>query len=140
MSKPLVTFPDPEAAVINALKAAYLARVESYKPATITTAFPAAALTTATHVQVELEAGNADDYPVTERAQVRVTCYASKDHRSNVKALASLTQGLTYTLAGGSIAGVDILIGRSDVITDPDTKNLMCWFLARVNLKATLLA
>lgn len=140
MSKPLVTFPDPEAAVINALKAAYVPRVETYKPVTITTAFPVAALTTATHVQVELEVGNANDYPIAERAQVRVTCYAGPGKRTDVKRLASLTQGLAYTLAGGSIAGVDILIGRSDVITDPDTKNLMVWFLARVNLKATPLA
>jgi hypothetical protein len=139
MSKPLVTFPDPEAAVINALKAAFLPRAEAYKPATITTSFPAA-LTSSTHIQVELEVGNADDYPIAERAQVRVTCYASKDHRTNVKALASLAQGLVYGLSGGSIAGVDILVGRSDVITDPDTKNLMCWFLARVNLKAIVLA
>lgn len=138
--KPLVTFPDPEAAVINALKAAYLSRVETYKPATITTAFPATALTTTTHLQVELEVGNADDYPIAERAQVRVTCYAAPGKRTDVKKLASLTQGLLYTHAGGDIAGVDILIGRSDVVTDPDSKNLMVWFLARVNLKATLLA
>jgi hypothetical protein len=139
MSKPLVTFPDPEAAVINALKAAFLPRVETYKPATITTSFPAT-LTTSAHIQVELEVGNADDYPIAERAQVRVTCYAAPGKRTDVKRLASLAQGLLYTHAGGDVAGVDILIGRSDVITDPDTKNLMCWFLARVNLKATLLA
>lgn len=146
--KPLVTFGDPEAAVINALKAAFAPRAETYKPATITTAFPAAALTTATHVQVELEVGNAADYPIVERAQVRVTCYGPSVHssssgrnaRTEIKALASLTQGLLYTYAGGDVAGVDILIGRSDVVTDPDTKNLMVWFLARVNLKATLLA
>lgn len=138
--KPLVTFPDPEAAVINALKAAYLPRVETYKPATITTDFPAAVLMTTTHLQVELEVGNADDYPITERAQVRVTCYAAPGKRTDAKRLASLTQGLAYGLVGGSILGCDVLIGRSDVVTDPDTKNLMCWFLARVNLKATLLA
>jgi hypothetical protein len=146
MSKPLVTFPDPEAAVINALKAAFLPRVEAYKPATVTTAVPVGVdgrpvtLTTTTHLQVELEVGNADDYPIAERAQVRVTCYAAPGKRTDVKRLASLAQGLTYTISTADVAGVDILIGRSDVITDPDTKNLMVWFLARVNLKATLLA
>lgn len=139
--KPAVTFTDPEAVVINALKAAFVSRSESYKPATITTAFPAAALTvTTTHVQVELELGNAADYPVVERCQVRVSCYAAPGRRTDVKALASLTQALTYTYSGGSVAGVDIIVGRSDVIVDPDTKNLIVWFLARVNLKATLLA
>ncbi len=139
--KPRVIFADPEAALINHLKAEFTPRVEAYKPATITTAFPVAALTTATHIQVELEVGNADDYPVTERAQVRVTCYASPGKRTDVKRLVSLAQALVYSHPGdGDVAGCKVLIGRSDVITDPDTRNLMCWFLARVNLKATLLA
>lgn len=137
--KPLVTFPDPEAAVINYLKAAFTPRSEPYKATSVSTGFPAAAATY--HVQVELEAGNADDYPVTERAQVRVNCWAPAGKRNEVKALASLTQGLVYAHPGDSdVAGCQILGGRSDVITDPDTKRLMCWFLVRVNLKATVLA
>lgn len=138
--KPLVTFPDPEAIVIAALKAAFSPRTEIYKPTTITTAFPAGPLASSTHIQVELEVGNADDYPITERAQVRVISYAPPGSRSDAKRLASLTQGLLYTYSGGAVAGVDILIGRSDVVTDPDTQNQMVWFLARVNLKATVLA
>jgi hypothetical protein len=142
VSKPLVTFPDPEAHQIAALKAAFAPRSETYKPATISTSFPTAALTgDATHVQVELEVGGADDYPITERAQVRYTCYAAPGKRTNVKALASLTQGLVYAQVGdGSVSGAFIRIGRSDVVTDPDTKNLMVWFIASVSLKATVLA
>lgn len=141
MSKPAVTFADPETLLIDYLAAEFAARSEPYKPATITPAFPAVALTTATHVQVELEQGDARDYPITERAQVRVTCYAGPGKRTNVKALASLTQALTYCHPGdANVAGAWILVGRSDVITDPDTKNLMCWFLARLDLKATPLA
>lgn len=141
MSKPLVQFADPEILAIDYLKAEFLPRVETYKPATITTAFPAAALTTTTHVQVELELGGADDYPITERAQVRFTCYAAPAKRTDVKRLASLTQALIYSHPGDSdVAGALILIGRSNVIVDPDTKNLMVWFLARLNLKATVLA
>ena len=142
MSKPLVTFADPESAQIDYLTTAYAGRPEPYKPATITTAFPTAALAgNATHVQVELELGNADDYPITERAQVRFTCYAAPGKRTNVKALASLTQALVYSQPGDdSVAGAFIRIGRSDVVTDPATKNLMVWFMAQINLKATLLA
>lgn len=141
MTGPRVTFGDPERLGIDYLKAQFLPRLESYKPATITDTFPAAALTTATHVQVELELGNAADYPVTERAQVRFTCYAGPGKRTNVKALASLTQALICSHPGSSsIAGTRILVGRSSVITDPDTGNLMCWFLVRVNLKAIPLA
>lgn len=141
MTKPPVTFPDPERIVIDFYKAAFAPRSESYKPATITSAFPSSALTTSTHLQVELEVGNADDYPITERAQVRVTAYAAPGHRDDVKSLASLAQGLLYAWAGNaSAAGAFIRIGRSDVVTDPDTKNLMVWFVASVSLKATVLA
>ena len=139
--KPLVIFGDPETLLIDHLKAAFAGRPEAYKPATITSAFPATPLTTQTHVQVELEVGTADDYPISERAQVRVTCYAAPGKRTDVKRLASLAQALVYSHPGdANVAGCSILVGRSDVITDPDTKNLMVWFLARVNLKATLLA
>lgn len=142
MSKPLVTFPDPETHQIAMLKAAFNPRTEPYKPASVSTAFPTTALTgDATHVQIELEAGNAADYPITERAQVRYTCYSAPGKRTNVKALASLTQALVYAQAGdSSVAGAFIRIGRSDVVTDPDTKNLMVWFIASLNLKATVLA
>lgn len=138
MTKPLVTFTDPEKKLIDYFTTAFAARSEAYKPATITTDFPTAALTTATHLQVELEAGSADDYPITERAQVRVTAYAGPAKRTNVKALASLALGLAGIYSGDSaVAGTKILTGRSDVSTDPTTKNLMVWFLVRVNLKAT---
>lgn len=137
--KPLVVFPDPEAALVNYLKAAFLPRTEPYKATSVSTGFPASTATY--HLQVELEAGNADDYPVAERAQVRVNCWAPAGKRSDVKDLASLAMGLAYSHPGSSdVAGCQILGGRSDVITDPDTQRLMCWFLVRVNLKATLLA
>lgn len=141
MSKPLVVFGDPESLQIDYLTAAFEDRAEPYKPATITPNFPVTALTTATHVQVELEVGGASDYPVTERAQVRFTCYAPPGKRTWVKDLASLTQALVLSQPGDdAVSGAFPLIGRSDVTTDPDTKNLMCWFLARVDLKANVLA
>lgn len=137
--KPLVVFPDPEAVVIGYLTTALAGRLEPYAAATVSTGFPAAAATY--HVQVEFEAGNADDYPVTERAQVRVNCWAPAGKRTDAKALASLVQGLLYVHPGDSdLAGITLPGGRSSVVTDPDTKRLMCWFLVRVNLKATLLA
>lgn len=136
---PLVTFPDPEAALISYLKAAFAGRPEAYRATSVSTGFPAAGATY--HVQVELELGNADDYPVTERAQVRLNCWAPAGKRSDVKNLASLTQGLVYSHPGDAdVAGCSIPGGRSGVVEDPDTKRLMCWFLARVNLKAIPLA
>lgn len=142
MSKPLVTFPDPEAHQIDYLEAAFNGRPEAYKPATVSPNFPATALAgDATHIQVELEVGGADDYPIAERAQVRYTCYAAPGKRTNVKALASLTLALVYGQPGtAAIEGTRILIGRSDVTTDPATKNLMVWFLAEIILAPALLA
>lgn len=138
--KPLVTFTDPEA-LVTYLTSTFAARVETYKPATISVKFPDAALATTTHLQVELETSNTTDFPILERAQVRVTAYAGPGKRTNVKALASLTQGLLLAHPGSAgIAGIFPLIGRSDVIEDPTTKNLMCWFLVRVDLTATQLA
>jgi hypothetical protein len=124
-------FPDPEAALVDHLKTALTA--------TVSTTFPQTAITTP-HVQVELEAGNDDDYPVTERAQVRITCHAPPGKRTDVKALASLARAHAVTLRSADVSGVFPAGGRSSVITDPDTRNLMVWFLVRVDLKATLLA
>jgi hypothetical protein len=124
-------FPDPEAALIAHLNAALAA--------TVSTSFPQTSITAA-HVQVELEAGSDNDYPVTERAQVRVTCHCPRGKRTDVKALASLARAHAMTLRSADVSGVFPLGGRSGVITDPDTRNLMCWFLVRVDLKATLLA
>lgn len=139
--KPLVTFADPEALMRTYLLAQFATRPEAYKPATISTSPPRDAqgndltLTTATHVQIELEAGGLDYYPVAERAQVRFNCYAPESQRTNIKALAALTQGIV-------LAHTDThpQVGRSDVIKDPDTGNLMVWFTALVDLRAIQLA
>lgn len=141
--KPLVTFPDPEAPFKTYLETKLGARPEAYTDSTVSTSFPAQPLTKSplkTHVQIELEGGNSDDYPVTEHAQVRFTCYAPPGERAAVKDLASLTQGLVLTFLSADVAGVRPGTGRSDVITDQATKNLMVWFTALVDLKATQLA
>lgn len=128
----LATFPDPEAALVNHLNAAL--------DATVSTSFPSTALTTP-HVQVELELGNDEDYPVTERAQMRITCHAPPGKRTDVKALASLARAHALALRSAAVSGVFPMgRGRSSVITDPDTKNLMCWFLVRVDLLPLLIA
>lgn len=125
------TFPDPEAALVGHLDAALTA--------TVSTTFPQTAIAAA-HVQVELEASDDNDYPVTERAQVRVTCHCPPGKRTDVKALASLARAHAVTLRSAAVSGVFPNGGRSGVIVDPDTRNVMCWFLVRVDLKATLLA
>lgn len=138
-----VTFADPERAMIDRLVAAFAGRPEVYKPATITTNFPAAVLAgDVTHVQVELEAGNPDDYPATERAQVRLTCYSAPGKRSHAKNLASLAQALAISHPGGAdVLGVlPAGVGRSSVVEDPDTGNLMVWLLVRVALKPVAVA
>ena len=136
--KPLVTFADPEALAQQIVMDGWAARVEDYKPATVGVGFPPNPLTKSplrTHVQVELEVGGTEFYPVTERAQVRFNCWAPKGERAKVMALASLTQGIV-------LAHTDAhpQTGRSDVVTDPTTGYLMVWFTALVDLRATQLA
>lgn len=135
MTKPLVTFADPERAVVDFYLTAGIAD-------TVSNAFPTTDLTgDAKHLQVELESGGAEDYPVTERAQVRVTCYTAPGKRTAVKSLASLAQGHLYAWEGDAdVAGTVPLIGRSDVIVDPATKNLMVWFTFRVDMKPAVAA
>jgi hypothetical protein len=141
--KPLVIFDSPEPIFKPYLETALAARPEPYTDTTVSLEFPTLALTKTplkTHVQVEFEGGGVADYPVTERAQVRFTCYAPRGERAAVQNLASLTQGLVLTYQGDPVAGTRPGAGRSDVIEDPTTKNLMVWFTAFVDLKATVLA
>lgn len=137
--KPLVTFGDPEAAARSILLTKLADRDEVYAPplpAGVSTSYPSTSLAgDATHLQVELENADAGDYPIVERDQVRVTAHAAKGKRTNVKALASLAQGLLC-----AESGVFPRLGRSGVSEDPTTGNLMCWFIVRVDIKATQLA
>lgn len=135
--RPATTFGDPERLTVDYLTTQFASRAETYAPDTVTSDFPTAALTgDATHLQVEVEASDSDDYPATERAQVRVTAWAAPGKRTNVKSLAGLAHALLLAHPGDdSVAGTGPLLGRSNVIEDPATKNLMVWFLARVNLK-----
>jgi hypothetical protein len=136
--KPLVTFADPEAAVIGYLNNAFIGPLAGRKPTTIKTDPPSTNLGASTHVQVELDASFTQDLPATERATVRVTCHAGAGHRSDVKALASLVQGLLTIHPGdANVFGTRPLVGRSGIITDPATKNLMVWFSFRVNMRPT---
>lgn len=126
MTLPLVTFGDPEKYTIDVLEALYSGRTEDYVPTSIATGFP---VTPGYHVQVDAEQASGADQPARERNQVRITCWAPPTKRTDVKDLASLTQGLAATDPRIHRAG-----GRSAVATDPDTKSELCWFLVTVNL------
>ena len=133
MAKPEVTLPDAERILI-----ARLAGVAT----TVSTSYPDVTLTgTNTHLQVELENSDTSDYPVAERAQVRITGHAAPGKRTAVKTLMSDVLRELYTHPGNAdLAGIVVRLGRSDVTEDPDTHNLMCWVLVQANLKATPVA
>lgn len=145
MTKPQVIFGDPEGALVDYYRDVLVGRGEAYVPAAdanVHTGFPSTTLAAGQfHVQVDLELGDATGYPITERAQVRVTCHGPRTDRPGVKNLASLAQALAYSHPGDeSVAGVTINpTGRSGVSADPSTKNLMVWFLVTVVLKPTAL-
>lgn len=130
--KPTVTLPDPEKAVIDILGGPTVAAPE----------FPSRTLTgTNKRIQVELEASNTDDYPVTSRAQVRVVSYAAPGRRDEVKADAAALLATLYAYPGDAdVAGIVPLAGPSAVSTDPGTRNVACWVLVRVDLIATTVA
>ncbi len=130
-----VALPDPEREVIAILAAALGAGIAS-------TDYPSTSLTSnVKRVQVDLEGGDVNDYPVTERAQVRITCHVGKataSQRTVVKDLTDDCRRHLVTSRTANIAGIVPLGGRSGVSTDPTTGNVMCWFLVRVDLLASL--
>lgn len=143
MTLPIVTYPDPEAIVKTRITTACAPRSEPYKPTTASIEFPPPGLT-GIHAQVAYEApAPEDNYPGKERSQVRVTLWAPKGRRSDVKAAASLVLGLLCATppadSAPGVGSIRKILGRSAVVTDPDTEYLMCWFLVRVNLRGTQL-
>jgi hypothetical protein len=129
--KPTVTLPDPERITIDAFVAAGRTGVSVRYPSSTLTG-------TNTRVQVELESSSVIRYPIMERANLRVVAHAAPGKRDEVKALAATLLADLYVHPGNaSVAGFVPLSGRSGVVTDPTTRNEMCWFLVRADLFAT---
>jgi hypothetical protein len=129
--KPLVDLPDAERKVIDALEAAGYATVKTDYPST-------SLASNEEWLQVDLENSDTSAYPVAERAQVRVTAHLAYGRRTAVKELAGNVLADLYTYADADVAGIVPISGRSAVSIDPDTRNVMCWVLVRVDLKASL--
>lgn len=140
MAKPLVVFADPEAVAKSHFESAFATRVEVYKPATVTNAFPKTALAgDVTHLQVELDGSPGSDYPVAERATVRVTAYSAPGKQNHAKSLATLAQALLYAHPGNAdVHGFQPLTGRLKT-TDPDTGNNLVSFTMRADMVAHVL-
>jgi hypothetical protein len=132
MVMPLVDLPDAERQVIDVLLAA--------GHGTVKTDYPSERLTSTDYwLQVDQEPADSTDYPVLERAQVRITAHVAPGRRTAVKAHASDALADLCSFPGNSsVSGIFPRAGRSDVSADPDTGNLMCWVLVRVDLKASL--
>ncbi|QLQ11180.1 MAG: hypothetical protein HZY75_13355 [Nocardioidaceae bacterium] len=131
--KPLVEFGDPETLLRSYLEAVL---ADETPVPSVSTEFPDQLRDNQRRVQIQLETSDAADWPVTERAQVRVTVHAPSTRRSEVKSLASRVQGHLYRHPGSAeLAACIPMLGRSSVVTDPTTHNLMVWFLCRAILK-----
>jgi hypothetical protein len=129
--KPLVDLPDAERQLMTVLLDLGYASVSTDYPSTRLSS-------TAVHIQVDLESSNTDDFPVTERAQVRVVVHAGEGRRGAVKAKAAEVLADLYSFTGNAdIAGIVPLSGRSAISSDPTTRNVMCWVLVRVDLLAS---
>jgi hypothetical protein len=130
--KPLVDLPDAEREVVDILLAAGHAIVK--------TDFPDEKLTGTDYwLQVDQEPADASNYPVLERAPVRVVAHAAPGRRTAVKQYAAeALADLTSFAGNANVSGIFPRAGRSDVSIDPDTRNVMCWVLVRVDLRASL--
>lgn len=138
--KQLVTFPDAEAVMLAYLKALWTPRVEEFRPATFSNAFPKAApVGKSTHLQVELDGTPVVEYPAVERATVRFTLWAATGQPDSAKSAAAITQGLVAIHPGSAQVGATrILTGRLKGV-DPASKYLFVSFTARVSLRPTAL-
>lgn len=133
--KPLVTFPDAEAAMRDYLGPLWAARSESYKPDVISNKFPGALAVGATHLQVELDGTPTVEYPATERATVRFTYWTHALAPDDAKDGAAITQALVATHPGDSdVWSTRILTGRLKG-QDAATKNRFVSFTARITLR-----
>lgn len=139
MTGPLVEFGDPERAIIDYLAGAYIGALAERKPTEFDVHPPVRTLVSGvSRLQVELD-GTPIVEPMIERATIRCTYHVSPstpDKRDAVKKGASLARGLVLSHPGDEVVwGTQPLVGRSRVLTDPDTSNLMVWFTIRANLR-----
>lgn len=142
MTGPIV-YGNVERELIAYLTGVLVGRPEAYAPAdasSISPTFPTTLTAPATAVQVQHES-TADAFPATkERPQIRITFWAAADRRSDVKDLASLSLGLLEQFPeSATLRRLRPIIGRSGVVTDPDTKNVAVWCLVEATLHGTLL-
>lgn len=134
--KPLVTFPDAEAVMLDHLEPLLSARTDDFRPATFTNRFPTARPAgKRTHLQVELDGTPVVEYPAVERATVRFSLYAGPDHADSAKEAAAVVQALVAAHPGSAeVWSTRLLAGRLKGI-DPATKYPFVSFTARINLR-----
>lgn len=135
--KPLVEYPDPEAAIVTYFATAYTGNIADRKPANIKTSAPQAPLAADTDwLQVEHD-GSPEVVGYVEQATVRVNYHTPPGKRSDAKRGAALAWGLLAQHPGDeSVHNTVALVGRQQPVVDPATKNVMVWFTFRVNLRA----
>jgi len=138
VSIPLVTFADPEVAVVDYLTTALAGRSESYTSGVTVGAFYPRSSTDAPvqpFVQVSWDGTPTVPYPITERATIRVTCWA--DNPGPAKLTAQLVQGLLAVHPGDTgVFAVQILTGPLPA-RDPDTGLFGVSLTCRVSLRPT---
>jgi len=122
------TFADPEREVVDYLNA------ELAEPVSVN--FPPTSTTGA--VQVAWDGTPTVDYPVTERATVRVTAYAKQP--TAAKVLAGKAQAAALSFPGSAtVYAIHPLTGRLPG-RDPDTGLFFCSFTCRVSTRASAVA
>lgn len=132
----VITYADPERAVVDILSAVFgeEAAVDVWWPASSTEQPPALPF-----VQVGWDGTPVDNYPVSEHATVRVTYWTAKGRYTAAKAGASRARGELLAYAGGDdVWNIQPGAGRSPG-TDPDTGLPFCSFTVIVHTRPTAL-
>lgn len=130
MTKPLVTYPDPERAVVD-----HLTDALTGEDVTVGVGLPTGWDTSDDpHIQVACDGTPVDEHPIAHRATIRVVAWSSST--SEAKRLALLAHGHLLTGWGDDLHSVTPLTGLLPAY-DPGHDAELASFTARVRVRST---
>lgn len=134
--KPVVTFGDPERLVVDHLTAVVDGSIPEPTVGIGTPPAGWVATDTAPHLQVSWDGTPAAEWPVVQKATIRVTAHAASP--TTAKRVAGLAQALL--LAGGWPAGISSIRYLTGILPaqDPDTLAELASFTVQVSYRSTL--
>lgn len=132
MSKPAVTYPDPERAVVDRLTAWLAAEGESVTVAVgVPDTWTPASLP---HLSVAWDGTPLHRHPVAEMPTIRVTAWSASP--TTAKRLAHLALGLLCAHTGDATIGAVTRLAGPQPARDEATRAELAWFTVRVTVRS----